>query len=1475
MRKYIIFYFLFFLISTIGLSQTSTNFIYQIRVKDDASSCWMCNDDPITNAYYGEFDANHTQLANIINSYNWYPYATWQYLTVSVPYSNSTKAIYWDDPTGGGFNYWKFDALFTTQENHYHHKGSAPFHTVWLDMEVETYDAVGITSVQCGSESGFIQCVNDINNELTFSLAVNHLNANCNVEVYAIDENNKAIQSQKLDPTAKVQTFKFKDFDLQNHFNKQIKFMVTTEIGQVMIKSYTESYVFTAPFPTPIIKKYSPHCFGGNDGYISLKYPHTEVSNYVLTISNLVTCPVGDASSSSFPGYCLSGGVANVLSSNDSIVLSNLEAGAYEIKAESNDHHPSCIQAFFIELPETPAVVLTNVSAKNSYISDIDNAKYQIKSFGGTDAIVINSGGGTPPYQYSVNNGVNFTSLLNSTTYIYSGLTASDKYIVKVKDSHGCSPFIGDAVPITLTQPDTIIIPSSSISTVSCNILNSGNTHDGNIQLGLKGGIGGYTVSINPGSGKSYSSKTVDFMLDSLEAKTYNIHITDKYANTKDTTVVIPSNDHLFTNTFNESDKHWPHCIGGHNGFINISGTGGVQNSYKNYRFIITDPNGIEKDTTNNDNILTGLDALIPYTIKITDNLGCSDIANNIIIPQNPKPLTTVLVDTIKPLCNDYADGTAKFTAINGDPNHSPYYGFDFRLMNAVDSTLYDETISGDIVNFENIHRGVYQISVQDSNMCEINNYYLDTIFISEPAPISIVDSVRQVTRKGLKDGYLQVILAGGNKKFEYEWYHGLTVIEDSIIATGKTTGKTFIDKLGTGDYLLRLKDTCNCNNGDGSNAWLEWTTHISEPSKELNFKIKEQKNISCNGLKDGRLVIEGSGGWGNNYRYALNSGKFSYDDEFNLLPARLDTIYVMDQQNVIFSDTIRITQPDILTASLASEKQPTCHGDKDGRINLLVTGGTLPYYVSIDNNLNKTEGSIISGLTASNYNILISDHNFCATSFQKKLSQPDSLQVLLVSLKETTCGESTGSITVSSSGGTAGYTYLWTDKNNTELGSTTFLNNQPQGVFTVKTTDTHNCVTQSVKYTIANSDGPEIKETIITPVSCFGLSNGKIRITATKGIAPYTYKWSTNSLFDSITNLKQGEYSIIITDNKNCPNTYFIKVPEPSNLSLKILNAYNPQCFGYNNGSIKVFGYGGTSPYRYGWSVDGSKDSISGLIAGSYTSKITDNNGCKFDSAISLTNPLPVTIDLGGETTICPGQFVPLNAGNYTTFQWNSDNGFTSDQQKVNLDKQGSYYLKVVDSHGCIGQDTFKITTSESLLNADFIIKSEAFTGDTVVAVDISWPLPGTVYWVYDTTTINHYSQPNYENLIFTKAGTYTITMYATLGGCKDNYSQDITISEKDIKKSSDVNAVQPLIQKFIVHPNPNNGNFTVDIELREQSEITLKLFGGSTVMDHKKINGLSSYTVSYSMPGLTTGIYILQLSVGNELKQFKLIIY
>jgi hypothetical protein len=103
-------------------SFSQSEYIYRIRVSVSASSCGLCNDNPIRNAYYGYEDASRTQIQNIINDWNWYPYDVWNYITVKVTSNDSHRAIWWDDPTGGGWQKIAFDpSLSVTQTYPYHH----------------------------------------------------------------------------------------------------------------------------------------------------------------------------------------------------------------------------------------------------------------------------------------------------------------------------------------------------------------------------------------------------------------------------------------------------------------------------------------------------------------------------------------------------------------------------------------------------------------------------------------------------------------------------------------------------------------------------------------------------------------------------------------------------------------------------------------------------------------------------------------------------------------------------------------------------------------------------------------------------------------------------------------------------------------------------------------------------------------------------------------------------------------------------------------------------------------------------------------------------------------------------------------------------------------------------------------------------------------------------------------------------------
>jgi hypothetical protein len=108
-----------------------------------------------------------------------------------------------------------------------------------------------------------------------------------------------------------------------------------------------------------------------------------------------------------------------------------------------------------------------------------------------------------------------------------------------------------------------------------------------------------------------------------------------------------------------------------------------------------------------------------------------------------------------------------------------------------------------------------------------------------------------------------------------------------------------------------------------------------------------------------------------------------------------------------------------------------------------------------------------------------------------------------------------------------------------------------------------------------------------------------------------------------------------------NCSATAHTYVHEPATpLSANLLSR-DITCYGYNDGKAIVEAYGGTSPYSYEWSTSGlnsNNQEISNLREGFYQLDITDNNGCLFDTMISITEPAPMFIDYTYGSPSCIG---------------------------------------------------------------------------------------------------------------------------------------------------------------------------------------------------------------------------------------------
>ena len=161
----------------------------------------------------------------------------------------------------------------------------------------------------------------------------------------------------------------------------------------------------------------------------------------------------------------------------------------------------------------------------------------------------------------------------------------------------------------------------------------------------------------------------------------------------------------------------------------------------------------------------------------------------------------------------------------------------------------------------------------------------------------------------------------------------------------------------------------------------------------------------------------------------------------------------------------------------------------------------------------------------------------------------------------------------------------------------------------------------------------------IVTPVSCFGGTDGTATIVAADGTPAYTYSWPAtvgNQTTQSVTNLAAGTYEVTVTDAGGCVGTVTAVISQPSALISTANTVSNVLCNGQSTGSVSVTTMGGTSPYTLLWTGGSTNQTVSNLATGIYVVTVTDAKGCTSTSSATVTQPAPEDM-LSAEREIVP----------------------------------------------------------------------------------------------------------------------------------------------------------------------------------------------------------------------------------------------
>ena len=289
---------------------------------------------------------------------------------------------------------------------------------------------------------------------------------------------------------------------------------------------------------------------------------------------------------------------------------------------------------------------------------------------------------------------------------------------------------------------------------------------------------------------------------------------------------------------------------------------------------------------------------------------------------------------------------------------------------------------------------------------------------------------------------------------------------------------------------------------------------------------------------------------------------------------------------------------------------------------------------------------NVFNNLGAGTYTFTTKDKNGCTSSNTVVISQPAVVSFTTAQTNINCFGASTGSITVTGSGGTG--TLQYSDNNGTSYQLSNFFSNLPSGNYTVIVKDANGCLSPSKIITITQPAAALTSSiSAQTNVKCFGGSTGSVTVAAAGGTSTYSYTLggvtNTTGTFSA---LAAGTYTVNITDANGCTTVQSVTITQPAaKLSVSISSQSNVLCSGNNTASVNLIGAGGSGSYTY--SSDGTiftntTGFFNGLISGSYTFTVKDAGGCMSTASTLILTNLQVlanddstTITMGATATM------------------------------------------------------------------------------------------------------------------------------------------------------------------------------------------------------------------------------------------------
>ncbi len=860
---------------------------------------------------------------------------------------------------------------------------------------------------------------------------------------------------------------------------------------------------------------------------------------------------------------------------------------------------------------------------------------------------------------------------------------AQGDYNLTIQDINGCI----SSDLFTINEPNPIELTINIIQPIC-------GSDNGSLTINTIGGVGITTVVV-------MKAGVIVNDISNLGTGVYVITAEDSNNCTTTETVTLSNSD--ITISGNVMDVA---CFGGNTGSITITidGATGTPNISWIGDGVINNPN-----STVVSELIAG-----DYIVTVNDDNNCEAVMSFEVL-ENDEIIVAADVNSV--FCASDTNGSIELTETIGGTGGYTY------IWN---SDIHDDFEASSIFD---LPPGTYQLTVSDVASCTITNDYV----IESVVELTITADVIDVACFGDDSGEIDIDVSGGTPSYSYLWTGG--------------SDQQDIQNIVAGSYTVMISDENNCQADStfviGSNTPLFGDAIIT--------------NIDCNNEETGSIELINLGGSGN---YSFNWSSVGYNsndqDIFNLGVGEY-ILNIEDDLNCSFDTLLSVTENLLIEAEVAVNNV-ACYGDATGSLvieSLSGGQGTItPTWSPIPNGATVENGNLMN-IPAGDYTLTLEDESGCIISKEYSIDNENTEISVFALIDGVDCaGDSSGSIDIDISGGVQPFNISWSGESITDptIEDPTDLS---ANTYTLSITDELGC-SKDTSFVVTESNLLTLDVISISHNQCYQDGTGSIDIQIEGGTPLYEYTWTDgNGVFETtqdVNGLNGGDYTVHIEDVNSCSIEQTFTINEPAELTFN-LDANNSTC-GLENGHAEVNEIlGGIPEYSINWfntnTAIGTGSSIDGLSPGLYMVEITDENNCSANQQFTLSD------DVGNLTAmvqslLCFGDMngaIVVTANGMTnpiSYQWTSDNNFTSSDSSITGLDGGTYTILVTDNNGCELIESYDLSDPDELeLSATIFNETCPSAEDGMINLSV---LGGTGIYQYNWSGMNIINPQNQD---------------------------------------------------------------------------------------------------------------------------------